>query len=218
MSVAPRPRGRQGFTLVEILLTLGLLAVVVTLVQGVYSSVLRSRDHAQEQAEKSHAAALLLGRLADELASCSPRAGDPTGGLTLERDENLDSRLEFTTPVPALVQEEGVDEIGGAATLTYSLEAGENGARDLVRLDSRAPSVPGSDRVGDVLLRGLSRFRVKLLREGDDWEETSGTDGTAPKPPRAVAVEVAWKDGKAFDGPEHVLRTLVPLYGALAIP
>lgn len=222
-------RGHQGFTLIEVLIGLTLLAVVLTLVQGVYAGIVRSRDYIQAQTERSHAVALLLHRMADELVSALAAPGDPTReneGIVLDKDSNLDSTLEFSALLPPVLQDGGKEKGGGIARIRYHLEKAEDGSLDLVRTDSRAAadeagaSPSNQEKQADVLLKGVSRFRVKLLGEGDTWRESSGgtESGGQEVAPRAVSIEIAWKVGKKEDGAERVLRTAVPLYGNLERP
>lgn len=206
-------RARRGFTLIEVLLGLALLALVLSLIQGVYAGAVKSRDRARAQAEGAHRAALVLARLADELASASEGSGDASG-FALGPAADRDARLEFTTTLPGLMPEkadaaEAAAE--GYARLRYEVEAGGGGTRSLLRRDSRLSEQPeGED--GDVVLERVTRFRVQASADGKAWDDTwEGGAGL----PRMVSLELGWEEG---DGPrpqERLLRTTVPLYGVV---
>lgn len=201
---------RRGFTLLEVVLGLALLALVIGLVQGVYSGVSRSRQRVSEQTAGAHAAALFLHRLADELASAR--------GLTLEQDAGGDAVLEFSTVLPRSLQEAEEGNEGSAAPegfvrLGYGVEEAD-GVRSLVRTDSRG-SEEGGEAAPDAVLRHVVRLRIQVSADGEEWHdgwdaESGDADGGAP---RAVAVEISWRDGEDGRGPERTLRTLAQLYG-----
>lgn len=226
-SSAPGSVASHGFTLIEVLLGLALLALVVSLVQGVYSGVLRSRDVIEERTERSHAAALLFNRMADELASAvAPSEGTEGSaqGIALDEDAEGDSRFEFTAQLPEQLQTEGGEEGGGLARVTYQVEKAEDGARNLIRIDSRStgtgPSGSGTADEGEVLLPGISAFRARLIGEGDNWEDSLTTDAPSPSgtTARALMVELRWKEGKSGEGEERVIRTVMPIYAAPETP
>jgi hypothetical protein len=190
----------------------------------VYAGVTRSRDRAREQTEGAHAAALVLQRMADELASSSPEAagGSDTGaGLVLEPDAEQDSHLEFTTILPALAQEEGAGPAFGevSARIGYSVETAEDGTRQLVRSDSRITATGGrAEEPPDVVLEKVTRFRVQLSPDGKSWEDTWTGQATSNKDtaPRMAAIEVGWQVGESRGkAQERFLRTAVPIYGTV---
>jgi prepilin-type N-terminal cleavage/methylation domain-containing protein len=200
---------KRGFTLLEVVLGLALLALVIGLVQGVYSGVSRSRERVSEQTAGAHAAALFLHRLADELASAR--------GLTLDRDAAGDAELEFSTVLPLLLQEGEEGQRGGEGfvTLGYSVEDVDD-SRSLVRTDSRSAG-EGGDPASDEVLRHVTRFRVQVSSDGEKWHDGWEAASTAADEgaPRVVTVEVAWRDGADGKGPERSLRTMAPLYGVV---
>ncbi|MBI5015437.1 MAG: prepilin-type N-terminal cleavage/methylation domain-containing protein [Deltaproteobacteria bacterium] len=214
---------RRGFTLIEVLLGLALLALVISVVQGVYAGVTRSRNRAQEQTEGAHAATLLLQRMADELANASsgPAEGtEASTGLVLGKDADGQSRLDFTTTLPALAPDDESKSPTYAevyARIEYSVQANDDGTRQLVRGDSRAAARSGGaeTEAPDVVIDRVTRFRVTLSPDGKTWEDTwSGpAAGEDTAVPRIAAIEIGWQVGTKDKPQERLLRTAVSLYG-----
>ncbi|GAB4277177.1 MAG: hypothetical protein Kow0092_32980 [Deferrisomatales bacterium] len=207
---------RRGFTLIEVLVTLTLLALVITLVQGAYSGAARSRRLAASATERAHLSAVVLQRLADELsmARFSPDRKDVTG-LTVDADADGNAVLWVTTRVPAI---HGFSQ-GGAAQVSYALEEGEAGWVLVRRQSAKLDADLDTEADPYPLLRGVSGFRV-LCYDGEQWLESWDSAERAEEPflPLAVSVEVAWPTEAAAeegDGPaERVYRTAAPVYGA----
>ena len=60
---------RRGFTLLEIMLALGIFGIVAVTLYGTFSRTLRSKALAEERAEVVRVGRAAVGRMADEIAS-----------------------------------------------------------------------------------------------------------------------------------------------------
>ncbi len=225
---------QRGFTLVEVLVTLALLALVLSLVQGVYSGVTRSSRIAQNQIAQAHAGAMLLQRLSDELGSALPDS------IALSSEGADASKLEFTTELPDYGQEQQEDSKEKAsaghtcAALSYELKAGDDGVQELVRRSGAPASgdVEAELGEGDAILKGLSRFRVQVSTDGKEWDDTidasagksasssakssSTGDSGGSSLPKIVMVEIGWRDNPSDpNSPEQLLRTAISIQRAL---
>lgn len=212
---------KRGFTLLEVILALTLLAVLLTLVEGVYSGVSRSSRDAAQATQEVHEAALVLDRLANEItaAYASPTT-DPTRPATswfvLTRDLDGRAALAFTT---RLSPEEPSDALTGRpAEVAYYVERDEEGVARLRRRTSW--EVDADPEEGglpyDVLPDlALTRFDIQCF-DGEEWQDAwdSRDRAQAPYLPRSLSVEIAWGD------PDHerVLRTSIPVYGSGGTP
>lgn len=65
----PIPQGRRGFTLIEIMLALGIFGLVAVTLYGTFSRTLRSKALAEERAEVTRVGRAAVNRMADEIAS-----------------------------------------------------------------------------------------------------------------------------------------------------
>ncbi len=209
-----RGRAEQGFTLIELLLALALLALVAGLMQGTYTGAVRSRDRASAETARIHAAAVVLDRLADELAGAFVSgARSEITGLSVAPDADGNSALVFTArPVPI----PGVRP-GGPTEVGYFVEAGDDGLMRLYRRESPDPDGDWSEGGQPYpVLVGVDRFVVRCY-DGQAWTDEWDSRGREDEPvlPLAVSVEVAWKEGS---GPERVLRTATPIYAEARAP
>jgi general secretion pathway protein J len=207
---------RRGFTLLEVLLALTLLAVLMTLVEGVYSGVSRSSRDAAQDTREVHEAAVFLDRLANEISAAyvSPPA-DPTLStswfvLTLDIDGR--ASLAFTT---RLSPEEPSDALTGRpAEVAYYVERDEDGVARLRRRSSwEVDTDPEEGGLPYDALPDLALTRLDIqCYDGEEWHDTwdSRERTQAPYLPSALSVEIAWGD------PDHerVLRTSIPVYGS----
>jgi len=84
-----RARGRNGFTLLEIMITLAILGVVLSIVYGVFSQTLAGKELAERRGDEAAGARAALARIARDLENARPLvslnplpAGAPAGGAT----------------------------------------------------------------------------------------------------------------------------------------
>ena len=120
-------RGRRGFTLLEITVTLGILSVVLAIVYGVFSQTIGGKELAERRAEEAAGARGALARIARDLESARPitstnpaapqaaAAGPaptprPTGGSMLLPHRGL---------FPGRVRTEGGATLGDLAFTTF---------------------------------------------------------------------------------------------------
>lgn len=205
---------RRGFTLIEVVLALTLMAVLITLVQGAYSGAVKSRNIAREETREAHEAALVLGRLSEELSMCflAEDRRDLTG-LTVDTDADGNSTLTFTTRVPPIYQ----FSVGGEARVRYALAEGEEEeGTDLFRQETADLQADIENAVVPYqVLPGVDRIEIECF-DGQDWVTTwnSAERDAAPYLPLAVSIEVAWTHGEGDAERESVYRTSTPIYGA----
>lgn len=217
---------RRGFTLIEVILALALLALVLSLVQGAYTGAVKSRNRSGEETARVHEAALLLDRMVLELAGAFSSPSRTSGtGLAVKRDSDGNSSLYFTTVLPPLP---AANRPGGEVVLRYRLEPDEDRVVQLARYESQKVGErlqdEGSSRVDrddpsqrvDRFVREPTRFRVQCLSDvqgGSQWsEEWDSTQRLGQSVlPVAVRIEIGWRVGEKE---ERVLRTAAPVYGS----
>lgn len=206
---------RRGFTLLEVLLALALMALVLSLIQGTYSGASRSRALSGAESREVHAATVALDRLVNELASTFTSSATPfrARATRFVAASGFDgwSTLTFVTrlaPLPGSLP-------GGEAEVGYLVERDTDGVSRLRRRESR--DLDGDPEEGGVpyeVLPHVSRFEVRCY-DGTEWLEDwdSADREEEPRLPLAVSVKVAWRAGGEGEE-ERVLRTSTPLYRA----
>jgi general secretion pathway protein J len=211
----------SGFTLIEVVVAIAILAVVMTIVYGAFS---RSADVTRETAEvtdRVRQVQIITERLVDELsaaywfdepsqqASASSEARGRFVGVkdTASNDEERRDRLEWTTF--AHRRYVGDRPESDAAEVAYRVEPapGESWGR-LVRDEQVNLLADGGWAVNtDELADGVSAFRLRYLARGewvDEWDAAQ-RKGL----PDAVEVTVALAGSGA--APAQRVRTIVPL-------
>jgi general secretion pathway protein J len=194
-------RRTAGFTLLEILVALGILGVVIAIVSATFTGALSVQQAADRRVEVTHAGRTALDRVSQDLVSAFPRraaggqAGQPSGGLTLE-DLELEGqprdRLEFYTYARPLggARERASD----LARVQYELVVSDD-RRDW-RLIRRQTSNTQSDALaqsaGDVLAERVVAFDVRVWDAAKkDWvKEWRDTQGRLP-PAVTVTLHIA---------------------------
>ncbi|MBI5441326.1 MAG: type II secretion system protein [Deltaproteobacteria bacterium] len=204
---------KRGFTLIEVMLGLALLALVLSIVQGVYSGATRTRERSHVATENLRAAALLLQRVTDELGSAVPET------LEITSLAGETSALEFTTEFPQFSQEKptsGEKTEGAFARLRYELATESDGTQSLVRRSGFEIKAGEEPELGtpDTILPNVARFRVQWSSDAKEWRNSYSGSSSGSDRPVIVSVEVSWRDGGPEE-PERVLRTSVPLYRVL---
>jgi prepilin-type N-terminal cleavage/methylation domain-containing protein len=191
-----RVKGEKGFTLVEILVAVTLVAVIFSFIFGVLISNLEASRNASDKMEIIHVGRFFINRITGDLmaASLMPNSGSGSFiGKDLFRDGKSMDELHFTaftrtyfTLRPQIDQ----SEIG------YYFINREDGASPLMRreadeIDSQVDSGGESFKVSDMVDELTIRY---LSDEGwtDSWDSIAS--GTIPK---AVSVEITLKDGES---------------------
>ncbi len=209
---------RRGFTLIEVLVTLALMAIFITLVQGVYSGVVRSKRAATKATVAAHAASAVINYLSDELGQAFQsrttvpyRIEETFFFLSTAGDRN--STLTFTTHtvnIPTVRQ-------GGDVRVTYEVvKDDDHEGLFALRRSEMADLLgdPGRDATEWEMLDSLSRFTVECYSEDGGWQDYwDHVTGSAPVIPIAARITIGWKDSADSES-EHLITTATPIYSA----
>ncbi len=190
---------RRGFTLMEVMLALGIFGIVTTTLYGTFARTLRSKGIAERRAEITRVGRAAVGRLADEIGSAYYPAS--LSGTAIFRvlksgsdDVPLDS-LVFTalSARPAGIDGRGTDQ----RMLAYFFPRERSGMRRGGRTNT------GSGDDGGGLDRPANRGGVDLLADdADDFFAAFGprhppVPGTDPQ--RLLRREATMIERRALD-------------------
>lgn len=186
-----RVRGRRGFTLVEVMIALTLLALIMTILYSAFYLSQRAVEKTRVRVEAGQSIRAVPQFLGSYLHSAYPYRSPPgAGSLFFSGDEN---RLSFVSAFSAGMGGRGF------ARVTLFWDEGANGT---LTLDEETPLRLEGDAGGGyknsiVLGQGIRDFRMDYLElEGDQerWEER--WEGQEKKNlPRAVRLRYRLEQG-----------------------
>jgi len=209
----------RGFTLFEVMMTLGILAVVFSLLYLTFHQSMTVMAGAEEQAEVTLRGRLILERLSGELKGCfmARRSGNVKGfqqGLvgrsnSLGRDDFSD-RLDFTTlSLPALLGELDKAEV---TEVGYFLDR-EPGGKGFTLYRRQDFGLDGDLLQGGKILAIGDRVRsLRFLyfdRQGKGQSEWNSLEGVnRNRLPHRIEIQLKLDDAA---GGAHLFRTQVAL-------
>jgi general secretion pathway protein J len=168
LSYSRRKCSEQGFTLVEVLVAISILAILMTSIYGIFSSVSVARDRLDADSAEYHRARVVFDRLGRELR----------GTYFQPRDQNLlfaggdtEYILELTTTAVSPLSRTGT----GLARVRYLLVTDpENAANGLVLMRSESPVYDSEpDQEADNMMRlapGIETMTLRFFADGQ-WQE-----------------------------------------------
>jgi general secretion pathway protein J len=185
-----RPRRRAGFTLIEVLIALAILALIAVLGYRAVSSLTESEARLAAESERWRGLDALFARLESDFRLALPRearAGDVTEPAWVGRADgagNAEIRLSRAGPEFSLEPGSAGQRIG------YRLRDGVVEVLYWPHLDVPAGAAP----TAYALAGGVVRFDVRYLDGQGNWHERWPRLGE-PAVPRAARVVLALDDG-----------------------
>ena len=190
--------GANGFTLVEILVAVGIVSIIFTFIFGVLISTLATSKEATVRMDITHIGRFFINRITGDLSAASLMPNSKRGsfiGKDVHRDGKSMDELHFTaftrthfTKRPLIDQ----SEIG------YYFKYGDEGNSQLKRreadvidspVDSGGESFPITDKVDELKIRYLSQQGWQ-----DSWDSTLNQSL-----PKAVSVEITLiENGRSY--------------------
>ena len=216
-------RGQQGFTLLELLIAMALLAVVMTLLSLSLITSVRALAAIQQEEEVTMQAQAAMQRLTEDLSSIYTDASCPFSGtrndFTVE-DKAAD-RLAFASLAHLSFQPENEGTASGL--IAYKVVPEKEGSQRLKLLRADHPAMPGhlcGMELGDesflLLAEGLRGVLFTFIdeegRELVQWRPIPLKNGQVSSPRLPIAVRIRldfWLDMKK--GVSQSFRTLVLL-------
>lgn len=201
----------KGFTLVEILVAISILAILLTSVYGIFSSVSLARERLDADSAEYHRARVLFDRMGRELRGTyfQPRSSGLV--FTGSRDDERSFEFELTTSAVSPLIQTGASIARVHYLLIEDEEDSENG-RVLMR--SEHPVHESNDEATTGMMRlvpGIEAMTLRFYANGqwqEDWNgQTSGL-------PELVEIALQLRSGEnepvhfvsAFEVPEVMVR------------
>lgn len=194
--VVKRTASRRGFTLVEILVAIAILAVVLSTIYVSYISTMRIVKSLEYGDEIYHMARITLERMVLDLQSaCKDKDAyefstlkDSTGRLPLKGVTFLSrAHLDFSGPGDSMA----------VAQISYELEGDpESGGFSIIRRDVLRQGQGREGGEGHLLCKRLQlvnlRFYDSSSREYTLWDSRAGSEAQRNNLPSAVLIELTF--------------------------
>ena len=155
VSISPRfcfnispPWGERGFTLIEVLVAVSLLAILLTAVYGIFGGVNSAKLRLDRDSADYHLARVIFDRFGRELHGAYFRSGDQTTMFRGGKNDQDEPFLELTTTAVTLLSDTG----SGISEVRYRLapdQEADTGRQVLLRGERsrQSAAAPVDDRM-----------------------------------------------------------------------
>jgi general secretion pathway protein J len=188
-----RRRRLLGFTLIEVLISIAILAAITSLLFGAFSALKRSKDGLSRLQDRQREGRLAMARITRELQSAYLSAHQPLNQAIIvqktlfkgERGTPAD-RLDFTSFANRRLERNS--HASDQCELSYygSPNPDGSGQNDLVRRVDTAPDLePDKGGRVEVLATDIDLFDLQYLdAQSGQWQETWDTTQSTGQPDR----------------------------------
>lgn len=225
-----RPSSRRrllGFTLIEVLISIAILASITSLLYGAFGALKRSKDGLSRVQDRQREARLAMARISRELQSAYLSAHAPLNqALTVQKTQfkgergTPADRLDFTAFAHRRLDRNS--HVSDQCELSYYGDPSPDGSgqTDLVRrIDTDLDLEPGKGGKVEVLATDIDLFNLEYLDAlSGEWQErwdTTQSTGQPDRLPLQVRVILVLNGGarSSSDGGRGKIRlvTKVPL-------
>jgi general secretion pathway protein J len=171
----------RGFTLVEVLVAISILAILLTSVYGIFSSVSLARERLDDDSADYHRARVLFDRLGRELRGTYFQARSRDLVFAGSQVDDRSFEFELTTSAVSPLSQTG----SGLARIHYLLIEDEEDTEDgRVLLRSEHPVHESVDETAAGMMRlipGIEAMTLRFYADGQ-WQTTwNGMDSGLPE-------------------------------------
>ena len=203
-------KNMRGFTLIEIMVSISMLAVVMLSIYGVFSAVSLTKQRLDDDSAGFHLARVVFDRLGREIHGVYFRPDDDTTVFQSGLNQEGETFLQMTTTAVTPLSRKGT----GVARVEYLLKEGTGSAADLVLLRAERQRQFPEDDENESMMRlatGIETMALRFFGRGQwhtDW------DAAANGLPELVEVRLTLAGGRerrtpfmtTFQLPEVVLK------------
>jgi general secretion pathway protein J len=223
-------RDRQrGMTLLEVLVSLAILAMIGLLIYGAFDSLSRGRKGEEMRADRARQARMALERMVHELSSTFLSMHNPQLLALVTRqtafigqNSTQFDRLDFTAFAHRRLTRDAKEsdqcEVG-----YFAAEDPENqGKMDLARREQFPIDIqPTRGGVVNVLAEDIELFDVHYLDPvtglwGDTWDTTATMGGQLNRLPLEVRITLTMKGVPGMESSTYNIKTMLPMQSPLS--
>jgi general secretion pathway protein J len=206
-----RQHGQAGFTLVEVLLAVGIVVTITALLWGAFSSTLRIKRNTEEAQDRYHTIYLALDRMARDISLAYLSQNYPLGVIDRSTyfvyQAGMETRIDFSYFGHQHLYRDSRE--GDTAIVSYYLAPDPEDRRrtHLWRRESRRlvtlPELPKN--AGDAFIMCPDVVSLKATffdARQNDWREewnTTQADGQPNRLPTRVHLEMMVKDERGLN-------------------
>jgi type II secretion system protein J len=208
-------RRTNAFTLIELVLAVGVMAMVMLVINSVFFTALRLRDRTADmldQVQPAQQATTFLRRdLLGVMAPNGALSGDFKAGSVSEPNMGESAAVEMYTTTGALREDQ---PWGDVQKVTYELKdpavLGAPGGKDLIRSVTRNLLNTTSPEVDDQwMMSGVRDIKFESF-DGSQWNDTWDTTSGNTNLPVAVRVRIELA-GAGSQGSQEPIEMVVPI-------
>jgi general secretion pathway protein J len=191
-------RNAAGFTLIEVLVVITIIAIVLSSLYGIFASVSGAKDRLDDDSETYHLARVIFDRLGRELHSAYYRS-DTDESLFRGGEEDGNFYLEFSTAAVSPLSIEGT----GFAIVEYVLEEddeSDSGGLVLMRTEQSMLWANSSDAEPTALrlAPGITSMTARFYGS-DQWQDS--WDATTSGLPERIELELFVSNSRGVEVP-----------------
>jgi general secretion pathway protein J len=185
MTPSMRRGAVRAFTLLEVLVAVGIITLIGTLIYGAFHGMARSRDNIQHAADRYQQGRSALTHMSQELGSAFISGHVPPDQNLVVRqtvfigaDRGNGDRVDFTAFAHRQLRRDGHES--DQAEISYFLSNNPDGGLDLVRrVDKHIDTEPQQGGIVEVLADHVESFDIRYMDPvTNEWQDT--WDSTQP--------------------------------------
>jgi prepilin-type N-terminal cleavage/methylation domain-containing protein len=210
MVVAGAPEGRAsaGFTLIEMMLAVAVLALVLVMLASSFHAVATSKVQAENHIAVDAAARAIVSEMSREIRGAVQTAAIPSRVLLMGEVHGNASQARDSIVISTLNpgHRRSLEDFGAEDTLTYTVTANPDHPGWLLLLRGQSSSLLGigtgnKGREPAVLAANLLSLRIRYF-DGNTWSESWNSQSLPPgrQLPNEIAIEltIAARPGPPF--------------------
>ena len=209
-------RSKDAFTLIEMVLAIGVMAIVMVAINSVFFTALRLRDRTADTVDQSQPAQQALTFLRRDLLNAMAPGGLLSGdfrvGNVSEPNMSENAAIELYTTTGALSETQPWADI---QKVTYELKTPTTsdalGGKDLVRTVTRNLLSTATPEASDQWLLGSVQNLQFECFDGTQWLDNWDTTAGNTNLPVAVRVRIELAEGNDAASGQQPIELLVPV-------